>query len=103
MAHMKSVIRQGAALPNASLFTSPRLLRAAKQAFDRIHFDSLYVFRIYMTPLVLWAAMYYLPAPGLWWLAKSVAGVALGAVGLILVGELKLAELQRWYAMLQRR
>ncbi len=56
MARLKSIvhdIRQQAALPHVSLFTSTRLKRAVEQAFNQIHFDYLYLFRIYMTPLML--------------------------------------------------
>ncbi len=55
-ARLKSLgqyISKQAAIPYVSLFTSARLVRAVERAFDQIHFDYLYVFRIYMTPFAL--------------------------------------------------
>ncbi len=56
LARLKSVaqsICRQTTLPYISLFNSTRLTHAVEQAFDQIPFDYLYVFRIYMTPLVL--------------------------------------------------
>ncbi len=56
MARLKSVVqglRRQTSLPLISLLTSDRLSKAIEQVFNQVNFDFLYIFRIYLTPLML--------------------------------------------------